>query len=284
VTIATALLYYYGYVTTYAEFDYFGVDVDLLHYSTADYVLRSSASLFIPVLALLLLAGLGYWLHTGLSSWGYLIDRPRTARVAGTVAATVGAVLLARGIYGVVNGDVSAHEPIGVSPGSLGVGTLLLLYGLHLRRQASPLQPGPVTNQSRQIVAWTVGWCVVILSLFWLVNSFAHAYGNGTAMYIEKGLADRPEVIVHSRSRLFAEDRGVDPYVLCETTIGSKDYPYRYINLRLLAATDKELFLVPVTWTKDNGVVLVLKRDETSLQLMRWPDVYTCPQHPRASQ
>src|SRR4051794_29903298 len=41
ITIVTALLYYYGYVTTYAEYAYFGVNVELLNYSSADYVLRS---------------------------------------------------------------------------------------------------------------------------------------------------------------------------------------------------------------------------------------------------
>src|SRR5262245_18134390 len=62
-TIVTALLYYYGYVTTYAEYAYFGVTVDLLGYSGADFVLRSGASLFAPLLGLLVLAGLGYWAH-----------------------------------------------------------------------------------------------------------------------------------------------------------------------------------------------------------------------------
>ena len=160
----------------------------------------------------------------------------------------------------------------------------LLLYGLRLRRQASPSQVEATGDNSRQIVAWTIGWCLVILSLFWLANSFASAYGRGTASQIERGLITQPEVIVHSRSRLFVEDRGVDSAVLCETSIGSDDYPYRYVNLRLLASSDDELFLVPVTWTRQKGVVLVVKKDEARLQYMDWPEEYLCPQQQTESR
>jgi hypothetical protein len=121
----------------------------------------------------------------------------------------------------------------------------------------------------------------VTLSLFWLVNSLANAYGRGSATDIEEGLVAQPEVIVHSRSRLFVEYRGLDPPdVLCEAEIASNDYPYRYINLRLLASSDDEYFLVPVTWSRARGVVIAVKKDEVRVQFMDWPERFSCTATP----
>src|SRR4051794_26460224 len=45
-TVLTALLYYYGYVATYARFAYFGVDLATLRLPTQELVLRSVAVLY----------------------------------------------------------------------------------------------------------------------------------------------------------------------------------------------------------------------------------------------
>ena len=58
VTLVTAVLFYFGYVSTRAQFAYFGVDVDTLGFSTQDFVLRAPQSLLVPTLALLLVSAL----------------------------------------------------------------------------------------------------------------------------------------------------------------------------------------------------------------------------------
>src|SRR5215470_2174392 len=276
-TIVTALLYYYGYVTTYAQYAYFGVNVDLLSYSSADYVLRSGASLFAPLLGLLALAGLGYWAHVRLAGWDLQTTHPRRARVVFWVAIAAGAVLLFRAALGIVDGNLSARELIGTTPAALGLGTLLALYSFRFRPARQPA-PGPgQTSIAFSTVAWVIGWCFVIASLFWLVNSFASAYGRGIGQDIQKGLTGQPEVILHTHSRLVVEAEGLDPPgVLCESSIDSKEYPYRYINLRLLATSGDSYFLVPLTWTKDRGIVIIVKKGDVSLQLMDWPGVQPC--------
>ena len=55
-TLLSALLFYFGYVSSRAQYDYFGVDVDTIGLSTQDYVMRSPQPLLTPLLALLLLA------------------------------------------------------------------------------------------------------------------------------------------------------------------------------------------------------------------------------------
>jgi hypothetical protein len=276
-TIVTALLYYYGYVTTYAQYAYFGVNVDLLGYSSADFVLRSGASLFAPLLGLLALAGLGYWAHVSLAGWDLQATHPRRARAVFWVAIAAGAALLARAALGIVDGNISAREVIGTTPAALGLGTLLALYSFRFR-PARPPAPGPApTSVAFSTVAWVIGWCFVIASLFWLVNSFASAYGRGLGQDVQKGLTSQPEVILHTRSRLIVEAEGLaPPGVLCESAIDSRDYPYRYVNLRLLAASPDSYFLVPVTWTQNRGIVIIVKKTDASLQLMDWPGVQPC--------
>jgi hypothetical protein len=277
ITIVTALLYYYGYVTTYAEYAYFGVNVELLSYSSADYVLRSGASLFAPLLGLLVLVGLGYWAHVSIAGWDLPTTHPRRARIVFWVAIAGGAALLFRGALGIVDGNLSARELIGTTPTALGLGTLLALYSFRFRpARQSASRPGQ-PSIAFSTVAWVIGWCFVIASLFWLVNSFASAYGRGLGQDIQKGLVDQPEVILHTASRLVVEAEGLDPPgILCESSIDSKEYPYRYINLRLLATSGDSYFLVPVTWTEERGIVIVVKKSDVSLQLMGWPGVQPC--------
>lgn len=276
-TIVTALLYYYGYVTTYAEYAYFGVNVELLSYSSADYVLRSPASLFAPLLVLLVLVGLGYWAHVSISGWDLQTTHPRRAKVVFWVAIVGGAALLFRAVLGIVDGNLSARELIGTTPTALGLGTLLALYSFRFRPARQPTSgPGP-TSISLSTVTWVIGWCFVIASLFWLVNSFASAYGRGLGQDVQKGLTNQPEVILHTQSRLIVEAEGLAPRgILCESSIDSKEYPYRYVNLRLLATSGDSYFLVPVTWTENRGIVIIVKRSDVSLQLMDWPGVQPC--------
>jgi len=49
----TGLLYYFGWVRTNALFGYFGIDANLLSYTTQDYLVRSVGVAFRPCAALL---------------------------------------------------------------------------------------------------------------------------------------------------------------------------------------------------------------------------------------
>ena len=65
-TLVTALLFYFGYVSTREFFRYFGIDVDLIGLSSQEFVMRSPGPLLVPVLVLLR----GSWSHTACSGAG----------------------------------------------------------------------------------------------------------------------------------------------------------------------------------------------------------------------
>src|SRR5215207_4454572 len=48
-TLITTLLFYFGYVSSRAQYDYFGVDVDTIGLTTQDYVVRSPQPLLVPL-------------------------------------------------------------------------------------------------------------------------------------------------------------------------------------------------------------------------------------------
>jgi hypothetical protein len=54
-TILAAALYYFGYVSSRAQYEYFGVDVDTLGIGPQEYIMRSPPALFAPLLVLLIL-------------------------------------------------------------------------------------------------------------------------------------------------------------------------------------------------------------------------------------
>src|SRR3954467_6043174 len=54
-TFVTALLFYFGYVSSRAKYAYFGIDVDTIGLSTRDFVMRSPQALLVPLLLLTVL-------------------------------------------------------------------------------------------------------------------------------------------------------------------------------------------------------------------------------------
>ena len=54
ITVISAILFYFGYVSSHAEYGYFGIDVNTIGLSTQDYIMHSP-SLLVPLLALVVI-------------------------------------------------------------------------------------------------------------------------------------------------------------------------------------------------------------------------------------
>ena len=92
VTLITALLFYFGYVSARSQYEYFGIDVDTIGLSTQDYVMRSPQPLLVPLLVLSLLAVAGLLLHNAIQPRAGLIAVRRTRLAA--------IIILALGVLG----------------------------------------------------------------------------------------------------------------------------------------------------------------------------------------
>ena len=104
-------------------------------------------------------------------------------------------------------------------------------------------------------------WGLVVLSLFWLTNSFAGANGRGQAVIDAADLQSRPAVVLDTPERLYLDQPGVVERALPQADEQQLRYRYRYRGLRLLIAAGGRLFLVPDQWQDVSGV-LVLPDDD----------------------
>ena len=253
-TVAAALLYYFGYVTTYARFAYFGVDLSTLGLSTQELALRSIGAIF-PALAVMLLLGLAVLLGQRAVRAARLRPRAeRVLRIGGTVIGLFGVVMVVRAVTGMLWADLAERELPGLTPLCLGLGPLLVLFGKNLR--SAPVARGPAAGTRLAVQVLVAG--LAVLGLFWLTNTFAAAYGRGQGEADRVHMAERPAVTLDTQERLYLRSS------VQETTLppdSDQKFRYRYRDLRLLIEAQDRLFLVPSAWQPGLGSVIVVAHD-----------------------
>ncbi len=272
-TLAAALAFYFGYVSQAAFYDYFGLDIDSLGLSTTAVILRSAAVVYVPALALLLIALAGY---LGYRALGPSIgDAFRQRPWLFAELTCLGVALAARGLYGILEPSVARTEFIAVTPTSLALGMALIVLGLS---PAAPPQGEPAAASSRkwELVLLVGVW---IVCLFWVANSFAAAYGRGRAVVVADDLGSRPQILLDVAEPLHLGE--VERYPrppsepiawvehLCDAPTAERptcDFPYRYHGLVLLAQSGDRLFMVPRDWTFEGPVIVIDMNDEARIQ------------------
>ena len=263
-SVLTGLLFYFGYASARAQYEYFGIDVDTIGLSTQDYVMRSPQSLLTPLLGYLALAVAVTTGHEAVhrrleaaraaaddDDGGRLARWERTVRVmvvAGGVLLVAG-VLLVLG-YGLLQ-DSQAY-PL-VTPVLLGAGAALTLYARGVARLISP------GSRSRRPATVPLA-LVLVLAVFWVTATLAEWSGRGAAREAAKDMDRFPGVILDTRERLHLTSPGVEETALPPDE--GQTFRYRYRNLRLLIQGGDLLFLIPPEWTPSNST-LVVPMDET---------------------
>jgi hypothetical protein len=248
IALATALLFYFGWVRSEEQAKAFGADASVFAMSTQDYVLRSINVLFFPLI-LLLLAGLlahrlDRKLRTGpLPPW--LPTLTRTLKYSWAAFLTLGIVL-----YAVAGrfGDVTL--PFWVALAILGP-----VYGTVLRRLTS----GDPARYSRLTVALLAALTTV--TLFWQTERLASLGGEALAQDIQDNMSDRLQSItLFSAKDLHIAGPGIrtTPF-----TDPNSAYGYEYSGLYLLQRSGDKYFLLTDGWDSDKGRLIVLPDSPT---------------------
>jgi hypothetical protein len=254
IALATALLFYFGWVRSEAQAKAFGADASVFAMSTQDYVLRSINVLFFPIILLLLI---GLLVHR-------LDRRLRTAPPPwlGPVARMLRfswAPFLALGIvfYAVAGtfGDVTL--PFWVALAILGPA-----YGTVLRRV--------VTGERARFSGTTVVLlgALVTVTLFWQTERLASLGGEALAQDIQDNLSDRLKPV-----ELFsAKDLHIAGPGVRTTTFSNPDtaYGYAYSGLYLLQRSGDKYFLLTQGWDTNAGRLIVLP-DTPAIRLQFGP-------------
>ncbi|WP_374454323.1 hypothetical protein [Nocardioides sp.] len=263
VTVATALLFYFGWALSAEQSRAMGVDESIFAMSTRDYVLRSLSALFVPLIvgsAVLLL-----WVVLHGLLLGQLDDetRRRGVRRAGNVLAWT--AWWAVPCIGLVLGLLGPRWRELVIPLSLAVGFLLTEYGVRVRAvaddadgQEHDARPPWVGNLRGVLVG-----VLVTAALFWEVANFAEVVGRGKAELVLASSNSYPLVAIYSQRDLQIDVPGVTTEVLPGEDAG---FRFRYTGLHLLQRTGGRYFLVPEDWSPSSAPLVVL-RDEESIRL-----------------
>jgi hypothetical protein len=263
VTLITALLFYFGYVSTRASYEFFGVDVDIVGFGTQDYVLRSPRPLLVPLVVILLIGSAALWAHVQvrqlITGGGTRVDH---VKMAAGIAAVVGGGGLLAGIVLILVYPAVRHRAVLdlLIPLLLAAGVVLLAYGRYVR-QLIKKRPGPNDRRwpTARIVAAALVAAVAIANLFWATATLAQWSGRGEAIDLSQRLDELPSVILDTKERLYIRDPIIDESVLPEGA--EQQFRYRYRQLRLLAHGDDRMFLIPAEWTP-SGTTLVVPLDE----------------------
>ena len=269
-TLVTALLFYFGYVSTREFFRYFGVDVDIIGLSSQEFVMRSPGALFIPVMVLTLLAVLAILGHRALRRWLVAQQRTIQRRVIGIVAWTGIAFVLA----GLALAFVVPFLP-GWTYGQL-LTPLFLAIGAGLAAYAaSTVRALDSTSGGRGVVVLLV--LVMIAGTFWSTATIAQWWGLGQARSLAADLSTLPAVVLDTRERLYPGNDDITFQQLgdeapAEDPAGEPTFGYRYFGLRLLAQGGGRLYLVPDAWSPDASTIVV-PYDDVRVRFRFVPDV-----------
>lgn len=240
-SVFSAILFYFGYVSSRAQYRYFGLDVDTIGLSTRDFVVRSPQPLLVPLLLVPAAAA-------GLLVLSRALDRrlgPEHLRAVGVAALALVSAGVALVLAFTWIGDWP-YYPM-VTPLVLAAGLLAMVWCW--RRQG---------DRAASVVLALVG---VAVCVFWATATLAQWTGLGSAHRTARNLGQLPAVVMDVEEQLrlgTTPDAGVS-----ETRIGDEDatYRYRYRGLRLLIQSGDRMFLVPERWTPSNSTLMVDMND-----------------------
>ncbi|MGW6195255.1 hypothetical protein ACWF0M_03815 [Kribbella sp. NPDC055110] len=240
VTLVSALLFYFGYVSARSQYEYFGIDVDTIGLSTRDYVMRSPQPLLVPLLVITLLAVAALLLHSAIHPTATGVRR--AARIAVLVLVVGVAGLLAYPLIGRI-----AYYAL-IVPAVIGLSAATLAYLTYLRRKADP-SVGP----QRILIALLA--VVTVVCAFWATATTAQYSGLGLAKSDARHLNRFPVVILDTKEKLALRSPGIEETAL--RAGAGQTFNYRYRGLRLLVVGENRLFLVPANWSASNTTLIL---------------------------
>lgn len=250
VTLLTALLFYFGYVSARSQYAYFGIDVDTVGLSTQDYVMRSGQPLLVPLLVLTLVAVAGLLLHNAIQSRADLVA-VQWARLAAILVLALGVVGLF--LYPVLGGLPFYALVVPIVIGLAAAGLAYLSY------LGTKLQ-----DHSPQVVLIALLAVVTLTCAFWATATTAQYSGRGLAKADAEHLDQFPVVILDTKERLHLHSPGVEETALQQSA--GQTFNYRYRGMRLLIVGENRLFLVPQRWSASNTTLVVPLNDSIRVQ------------------
>jgi hypothetical protein len=282
-TILSGLLFYFGYVSSRAQYQYFGVDVDTIGLSTQDYVMRSPQPLLVPLLVLTVLALLAMLAHAAIGRRILAADsedggpsRTERYRQFARRIVLVGLAVLVGGMALLLSYPYLREWTLFalVTPVLIATGAALIGYGGRIQARLQPPQLGDDIRRShaqtdkslltlRRYAGVTLA-VVLVANIFWATATIAQWSGRGLAQYSANHLDRLPSTILDTKERLFLRSPGIEETVLPASP--GQTFRYRYRHLRLLIEGKDRMFLVPDRWSASDSTLIVALDGDVRVQ------------------
>lgn len=298
-TAISTLLFYFGYVSSRSQYEYFGLDVDTIGLTTQGFIMRSPQALLVPLLVLAVLGTCAVVAHaiirrSLLSAVAQPAPGPAIRARSWIGRATAGGFLvLAAGMALLFLFPLLRDwAPFNlITPLVISLGGSITAYGLAALRFVASLEPASDTQQDSTVPSTappTVPSSVpptpmaprssvllrpaasafilvaVASSIFWATATVAQWSGVGLAQHQALHLDELPSVILDTKERLFLTSPGLNEVTL--PTSKGQTFHYRYRHLRLLIQGDDRMFLVPDRWSASDSTLLVRLGDNVRMQ------------------
>jgi hypothetical protein len=261
VSLATVVLYYFGWVRSNAIASYWGYSTDLIGLGNEDFLLRSVEALYRPlavgVLMLLAAHHVLRWARTAIEERR---GDDRRLQRASSVLLVLGGLMVAVGAgrLGGIENELQHH--VWYITGTLLIaGPIVMAAGLWVRAACAwrARSASDATWPTRLLTLSTVAILVAVglVGVFTLTTQFASRVGTGRAIRTEQVLADLAAVTLYSQDRLYLNTVSVG-----ETELPDDDgmYRWRYDNLRLLTSGNGHAILLPGGYDDNNATAFVL--------------------------
>ena len=257
-TLATGLLFYFGWSHAYWFFDYFGVNSTLLGLTYQDYLMRGLDGLFVPIVVVAGVTLVAVWSHRLLGARLEQLERYGRRSWWPPVLGGTGVVLCANGLSRIFV-VTPLNRPLAVAPISLAAGVAMIAGAVHLRTAGQP------RSDVVGLVEYVAVFMLIGLSLFWAANDYAAAVGRSRAAQFARELPSYPEAIVYSE-----HDLNLSGIEVVNCADSEAAYRFRYDGLALVMQSDDHYVLLPKWWSRQEGVAVVLPRnDSVRLEFMR---------------
>ncbi|WP_405863601.1 hypothetical protein [Streptomyces sp. NBC_00005] len=259
--VLTALVFYFGWVSTRASFRYFHVDTSLLEFSLVDYMVRGVRLAYPSLLALGLVTFFCVYAHHLVLQ--HAATAPELVRQWGRGLGLTGIVAVCLGLAVVAALDSGSETEPPWGPLLMVVGFAAIAYGHSLGPQQSPVH-GQLWRDTAIVLA--------LLSLFATAASYAEILGRRTAEITLSELHDEPDVVIYSKEDIFPERTpGIKVVELARQKVAGDDaeplYRYRITGLKMLIRSGSRCFLIPKDWRPKEGSVIILPSDASDLEL-----------------
>jgi hypothetical protein len=267
-SLITALLIYFAWVRRLAFATALGLNFDLLEEaSILGYLLRSTGTVFFPLVVANLGLLLWLWIDQMLRRWArsrvhlQAISRICWVLPVGAAVLVLGTVLVSM-ISPVVKPFVVVFWPFVVA-----LAVLTAAYGVSLRHLIHR-KGGDQSSVGRRWAINAMIGLLVSLLLFEGMDSFARMEGRGLAERIIK----QPQLSTQPVLLYSAQDLQLDPAAAVGHELPGGEhtaYRYRYQGLRLAFVDGGRYFLIGQNWRPRGGTVIILPQDGLRMEFPR---------------